>query len=84
MECQPWYSEEYALPFDDVSYFPDSKYNSDVTLSDVRNYCRNPSIDGDYAIRPWCNPWAEFWDIEYCDIPVCQGQLTNFIVNLSC
>ena len=44
-----------------------------TSLDDVANYCRNPDDDG-YL---WCYTTDPDTRWEYCDVPCCQGWLSN-------
>ncbi|GFR92241.1 receptor protein-tyrosine kinase [Elysia marginata] len=67
LTCQAWAeTSPHNHQFTTENLFPDA------SLSDVKNYCRNPYNKGTYEEKPWCytiDPGVE-WD--YCDIPGCH------------
>jgi Kringle domain len=75
-QCQAWSSQSPQIhSYDDLSYFPDKV----TSLRDIQNYCRNPGLD-EYDVRPWCMPMSDLLLTEYCDIPVCKGNMIIHIV----
>lgn len=81
--CQSWNEQEpYFHPYNDISVFSDFAANPDAIMDDVKNYCRNPSVDGSLEIAPWCYPYVkihnEMQSRQYCNIPRCKGRLRIF------
>jgi len=72
--CQRWTSQSPHLHFyTGIDMFPDSK-DADVTVADVVNYCRNPSLAGtQYLPLPWCYTNSSHVAWEFCNIPRCKG-----------
>jgi Kringle domain len=74
-QCQAWNSQSpHIHSYDDLSYFPDKA----TSIDNIYNYCRNLQLDaGSYDVLPWCMPMSNVLSKEYCNIPICKGNLTT-------
>jgi len=71
--CQDWSDQwPHAHSYDDVKYFADYWFDSNVQLQDVVNYCRNPAMSAYVDAQPWCYTTNEDIEKEFCDIPRCK------------
>ena len=65
--CQRWDTQApHQHEYTDPDLFPDA------TLEEASNYCRNPNAD---PAGPWCYTTDPEIPTQYCDIPMCTGNL---------
>lgn len=79
--CQQWTDQSpHAHSYDDVTYFADYEWDSQIGMDDVASYCRNPAMSEYVDMQPWCYTTSEEVVKEFCDIPRCKRKQYYVVV----
>jgi len=84
--CQRWSDNSpHAHDYYDVTWFADYVTNPDAVITDIANYCRNPTIltSSSYA-KPWCFTVNQDLEYEHCDIPRCKSKCSICVIYSPC
>jgi len=79
IRCQRWSDNSpHKHSYSDITWFADYSANPEAIITDVVNYCRNPTIlTSPSDAHPWCYTVNEHIEYEHCDIPRCKRKCTT-------